>query len=80
MSLSPQSVLITGACGDIGSALAKEFVNHGVRRLALRQTAAQLAPRSALCAGKSQTQQDKRKPSRDSRNSQRRLLIANALR
>ena len=35
MSLSPQSVLITGACGDIGSALAEEFVNHGVRRLAL---------------------------------------------
>jgi NAD(P)-dependent dehydrogenase (short-subunit alcohol dehydrogenase family) len=34
-SLSPQSVLITGACGDIGGALAEEFVNHGVRRLAL---------------------------------------------
>lgn len=35
MSEENRSILITGACGDIGSALAREFVSAGVKRLAL---------------------------------------------
>lgn len=35
MNFSEQSVLITGACGDIGQALAREFVAAGVRHIAL---------------------------------------------